>query len=167
MRTGLRTSPRQSKVQAVGLPARNLHQEIEPFRRKYDVIVINGGGRMTATARAAVMAADFVIIPLLPSKPDILSTQDFFQEVIEEASTLKEIKGAVLLNQVQTGMLINRAAHEQLGDLRYPLYETVLHFYVTYKEAIAAGLSVIEYSRRSKAATEMHAFFAELKEVLR
>ena len=42
-----------------------------------------------------------------------------------------------------------------------------LHFYVTYKEAIAAGLSVIEYSRRSKAATEMLAFFAELKEVLR
>ncbi len=118
----------QPPVQAVGLPARNLHQEIEPFRRKYDVILIDGGGRITATARAAVMAADFVIIPLLPSKPDILSTQDFFQEVIEEASTLKEIKGAVLLNQVQTGTLINRAAHEQLADLRYPLFETVLHF---------------------------------------
>ena len=68
----------QPQVQAVGLPARNLHQEIEPFRRKYDVILIDGGGRITATARAAVMAADFVIIPILPSKPDILSTQDFF-----------------------------------------------------------------------------------------
>ena len=113
------------------------------------------------------MAADFVIVPLLPSKPDILSTQDFFQEVIEEASALKEIQGAVLLNQVQTGTLITRAAREQLADLRYPLFETVLHFYVTYKEAIAAGLSVIEYNRRSKAATEMIAFFAELKEILR
>ena len=155
----------QPPVQAVGLPARNLHHEIEPFRRKYDVILVDG--RITATARAAVIAADFVIVPLLPSKPDILSTQDFFQEVIEEASTLKEIKGAVLLNQVQTGTLINRAAHEQLADLRYPLFETVLHFYVTYKEAIAAGLSVIEYSRRSKAAAEMLAFFAELQEVVR
>jgi len=113
------------------------------------------------------MAADFVIVPLLPSKPDILSTQDFFQEVIDEASTLKEIKGAVLLNQVQTGTLINRAAHEQLAVLRYPLFATVLHFYVTYKEAIAAGLSVIEYNRKSKAAAEMLAFFTELKEVVR
>src|SRR5712692_11487756 len=34
----------QPPVQAVGLPARNLHQEIEPFRRKYDVILIDGGG---------------------------------------------------------------------------------------------------------------------------
>jgi len=32
----------QSPVQAVGLPARNLHQEIAPFRRKYDVILIDG-----------------------------------------------------------------------------------------------------------------------------
>src|SRR5438093_9053329 len=31
----------QPQVQAVGLPARNLHQEIEPFRRKYDVILID------------------------------------------------------------------------------------------------------------------------------
>jgi len=113
------------------------------------------------------MAADFVVVPLLPSTPDILSTQDFFQEVIEEASALKEIKGAVLLNHVQTGTLITRAAHEQLADLRYPLFETVLHFYVTYKEAIAAGLSVIEYHSRSKAATEMRTFFTELKEIVR
>jgi chromosome partitioning protein len=148
-------------VQAVGLPARNLHQEIEPFRRQYDVRLIDGGGRMTAPARAAVMAADVVIVPLLPSTPDIVSTQDFCQAVIEEASTLTEITGAMLLNQVQTGTLINRAAHAQLADLRYPLFETVLHFYVTYKEAIAAGLSVIAYSRRSKAATAMLAFFAE------
>jgi chromosome partitioning protein len=157
----------QPQVQAVGLPARNLHQEIEPFRRKYDVILIDGGGRITATARAAVMAADFVLVPILPSKPDILSTQDFFKEVIDEAALLKEITGAVLLNQVQTGTLINRAAQAQLADLRYPLFDTVLHFYVTYKEAIAAGLSVIEYNRRSKAANEMLAFFAELQEVVR
>src|SRR5919198_1019850 len=91
----------QPRVQTVGLPVRNLHQELEPFRRKYEVILIDGGGRITATARAAVMVSDFVIVPLLPSKPDILSTQDFFQAVIDEASALKEIKGAVLLNQVQ------------------------------------------------------------------
>jgi len=64
-------------VQTIGLPVRNLHREIDPFRRKYDVIMIDGGGRVNATARATVMVADFVILPTLPSKPDILSTQDF------------------------------------------------------------------------------------------
>lgn len=76
------------QIQTVGLPVRNLHQEVAPFRRKYEIIVIDGGGRVTATARAAVTVADFVIIPTLASKPDVLSTQDFFKQVIEEVATM-------------------------------------------------------------------------------
>jgi chromosome partitioning protein len=154
------------QLQAIGLPVRNLHQELEPFRRKYEVIIIDGGGRITATARAAVMVADFIIVPILPSKPDILSTQDFFREVINEVTAVKDIQGAVLINQVQTGTLINREVREHLKELNYPVFDTVLHLYVAYKEAMAAGLSVTEYDPKSKAAQEMAAFFHELKEVL-
>jgi chromosome partitioning protein len=157
----------QPQVPTVGLPVRNLHQELEPFRRKYEVILIDGGGRITATARAAVMVSDFVIVPLLPSKPDLLSTQDFFREVIHEVAGLKDIQGAILINQVQSGTLINREVRQHLEGLNYPIFETVLHLYVAYKEAMAAGLSVVEYDPKSKAAQEMAAFFTELKEVLK
>jgi chromosome partitioning protein len=156
----------QPLLQAIGLPVRNLHQELEPFRRKYEVIIIDGGGRITATARAAVMASDFLIVPILPSKPDLLSTQDFFREVINEVTAVKDIQGAILINQVQTGTLINREVREHLKELHYPVFDTVLHLYVAYKEAMAAGLSVIEYDPKSKAAQEMAAFFHELEEVL-
>ena len=155
------------QVQTIGLPVRNLHQEIAPFRKKYDVIVVDGGGRVTATARAAVMIADFVIVPTLASKPDVLSTQDFFKQVIEEVTTVKEVQGAILINQVQNGTVINRDCQEQLESLGYPIFSTALHLYVVYKEAIAAGLSVVEYQSKSKAAQEMEAFFAEVKEVVR
>jgi chromosome partitioning protein len=157
----------QPLLQTIGLPIRNLHQELEPFRRKYEVILIDGGGRITATARAAVMASDFLIVPILPSKPDLLSTQDFFREVINEVTAVKDIQGAILINQVQTGTLINREVQEHLKELHYPVFDTVLHLYVAYKEAMAAGLSVIEYDPRSKAAQEMAAFFHELEEVLK
>jgi chromosome partitioning protein len=153
-------------LQAIGLPIRNLHQELEPFRRKYELIIIDGGGRITATARAAVLASDFIIVPILPSKPDLLSTQDFFREVINEVTAVKDIQGAILINQVQTGTLINREVREHLKELHYPVFDTVLHLYVAYKEAMAAGLSVIEYDPKSKAAQEMAAFFNELEEVL-
>jgi chromosome partitioning protein len=156
----------QPLLQAIGLPIRNLHQELEPFRRKYEVIIIDGGGRITATARAAVLASDFIIVPILPSKPDLLSTQDFFREVINEVTAVKDIQGAILINQVQTGTLINREVREHLKELHYPVFDTVLHLYVAYKEAMAAGLSVIEYDPKSKAAQEMAAFFHELEEVL-
>jgi chromosome partitioning protein len=157
----------QPLLQTIGLPVRNLHQELEPFRRKYEVIIIDGGGRITATARAAVMASDFLIVPILPSKPDLLSTQDFFREVINEVTAVKNIQGAILINQVQTGTLINREVREHLKEMHYPVFDTVLHLYVAYKEAMAAGLSVIEYDPKSKAAQEMAAFFHELEEVLK
>jgi chromosome partitioning protein len=157
----------QPLLQTIGLPVRNLHQELEPFRRKYEVIIIDGGGRITATARAAVMASDFLIVPILPSKPDLLSTQDFFREVINEVTAVKDIQGAILINQVQTGTLINREVREHLKELHYPVFDTVLHLYVAYKEAMAAGLSVMEYDPKSKAAQEMAAFFHELEEVLK
>ena len=153
------------QVQTVGLPVRNLHQEIAPFQQKYEVIIIDGGGRVTATARAAVMVADFVIIPTLASKPDVLSTQDFFKQVIEEVVAVKEVRGAILINQVQTGTVINRECQGQLANLGYPVFSTALHLYVAYKEAIATGLSVVEYDAQSKADQEMVAFFAEVKDV--
>jgi chromosome partitioning protein len=60
-------------VSVIGLPAPNLHREIARLKTKYERIIIDGGGRVTATARAAVAAADFLLIPTLASKPDALS----------------------------------------------------------------------------------------------
>lgn len=154
------------QVQTIGLPVKNLHREIDPFRQKYGVILVDGGGRITATARAAIVVADFVIVPTLPSKPDALSTQDFFQQVVEEVTAIKEVHAAILVNQLQTGTVISRKVGEYLHELGYPVFVTALHQYVAYREAIAAGLSVIEYDASSKAAGEMASFYAELKEVL-
>jgi len=155
----------QAPVQTIGLPVKNLHREMDLFRPKYDVILIDGGGRVTTTARAAVLVADFVIVPTLPSKPDIVSTHDFFKGVIEAVATIKEVQGAVLINQLQ-GTVVSRRAEESVKGLGYPVFKTILHQYVAYREAIAAGLSVVEYDQTSKAAQELTAFFRELKEVL-
>jgi chromosome partitioning protein len=154
------------RVQTVGLPVKNLHREIEPFQNKYEVIIIDGGGRVTATARAAVAVSDFVVIPTLPSKPDILSTQDFFEQVIEEIAAMREVRGAIVINQLQTGTVVSRKSEEYIQGLEYPLFSTVLHQYVAYREAIAAGLSVVEYDRTSKAASEVAALFHELQEIV-
>lgn len=154
------------QVQTIGLPVKNLHREIEPFQKKYEIIIIDGGGRVTSTARAAVMVSDFIVVPTIPSKPDILSTQDFFKEVIEEVTTIKDIQGAILINQLQTNTMVSRKSEDYLKNLNYPIFKTILHQYVAYREAIATGLSVIEYECNSKASQELSAFFNELKEIL-
>ena len=94
-------------VQAVGLPVDNLHKEIASLAGRYEVVIIDGGGRITRTARAAVVVADLVVVPTLPSRPDIVSTEDFFEKVIEVARGFKDLQAVVLLNQVQGGTVMS------------------------------------------------------------
>lgn len=153
-------------IHALHLPEKNLFQEIQNLRQKYELLIVDGGGRITATARAAVAAADFLIIPTLPSKLDMLSTEDFIHTVINEVQAYKPVvAGGIVLNQLQASTAIGRAAVEHLETLGYPVFETKLHLYVAYREAAAAGRSVIEYDSTSKAAGEFAAFFKELLEV--
>jgi chromosome partitioning protein len=154
-------------VSVIGLPAPNLHREIPRLQTKYAVVLIDGGGRVTATARATVAAADFLLVPTLASLPDARSTQRFFQEVVEEVAAIKgRISGAILLSMVKTGTVFNVSGQTQIKDLGYPVLETTLSHRITYQEAIAQGMSVAEYDPRSKAAEEMRTLFRELQEAL-
>ena len=154
-------------VSVIGLPAPNLHREIPQLQPKYPVILIDGGGRVTATARATVAVADFLLVPTLASLPDARSTQHFFQEVVEEVAAIKgRVSGAILLTMVKTGTVFNVSGQGQIKELGYPVLETTLSHRITYQEAFAQGMSVGEYDPRSKAAEELQALFHELQEGL-
>ena len=153
-------------VQAIGLPSDSLHRELPRIAQTFDVVIIDGGGRITRTARAAVAAADIVVVPTLPSRPDIVSTEDFFDNVIDTARAIKPLQAAVLLNQVQSGTVLGRRAQTYVEEASQPTFKTVLHQYVAYREAFALGRSVIEHDRASKAAAEASAFFNELLEMI-
>jgi chromosome partitioning protein len=155
------------QVSVVGLPAPNLHREIPRLQAKYGIILIDGGGRVTATARATVAVADFLLVPTLASLPDARSTQRFFQEVVEEVAAIKgRVSGAILFSMVKTGTVFNVSGQGQIQDLGYPVLETTLSHRITYQEAFAQGMSVGEYDPRSKAAEEVQALFEELQEGL-
>jgi chromosome partitioning protein len=155
------------QVSVIGLPAPNLHREIPRLQAKYPVIIIDGGGRVTATARATVAVADFLLVPTLASAPDVRSTQHFFQDVVDEVAAMKgRLSGAILLSMVKTGTTFNLSSQTLIKGLGYPMLETALYHRITYQEAIAQGLSVVEYDPRSKAADEMQALFREVQEGL-
>jgi chromosome partitioning protein len=155
------------QVAVIGLPAPNLQREIPRLQTKYGVILIDGGGRVTATARATVAVADFLLVPTLASLPDARSTQRFFQEVIEAVAAIKgRISGAMLFTMVKTGTVFNVSGQSQMKDLGYPVLETTLSHRITYQEAFAQGMGVGEYDPRSKAAEEMQAVFREVQEGL-
>lgn len=156
------------QVSVIGLPSANLNKELDKLKSKYEVIIVDGGGRITASARAAVSVADFILVPTLASKPDALSTHSFFEEVVQEVAAIKgEIAGAVLFTMVKTGTLFNINAQEQIRKFGFPVFDSLIYNRITYQEAISDGKSAIEFSAKSKAAEEIKNLFKELKKSLK
>lgn len=153
-----------STVAVRSLPVEQLHRELPPLQRQYDVLIVDGGGRITTTARAAVSVADFVLVPTVPSKPDVLSTQDFIRQVLEPVARLKPLHTGLVLTMV-TGTAMSRQAETHIRALGYPVFTTVWHHYTVYREAFARGLAVSELAPTGKAAQEISTFYQELKEV--
>jgi len=150
-------------VSVVGLPFANLHKELGRIKKKYDLVIIDGGGRITANARAAVAVADFIIVPALASKPDAMSTQSFFHEVIEEVAAIKgKVAGAILFTMLKSGTIFNLLGQKQIKDLGFPVFDTLIYNRITYQEAISQGKSVFEHKPKSIAAQEMQNLYDEL-----
>src|SRR5438876_6269696 len=59
-------------VSVIGLPAPNLHREIARLKTKYERMIIDAGGRVTATDSAAVAVVELPLIPTLRIKTDAL-----------------------------------------------------------------------------------------------
>ena len=152
-------------VQAIGLPSDNLHKEVPDLARRYDVVIIDAGGQITQSARAAVVAADFVVVPTLPSPPDIASTDEFFETVVDVARTFKDLDAAILLNQVQRGTRLAAQVLDYVSNTRLA-FDTVLHQHIAYREAFGFGLAITEHEPSSQAAADMRNLYQELKQKL-
>lgn len=155
------------KIHSSSLPARNLRKDADAIRRKWEMVIIDGGARVTEHAHAAVAAADWLIIPVKPSKVDLDATAQFLDVVQSDMAKRDDLSGGLLLNQLQEGTAVGNAARAQLGGWDFPVFKSALHSYVAFSEAVWQGQSVVEYQPRGKAASDIEAFFKELKRAMR
>ena len=116
----------------VGLPRPTVHKEIAQIGQGYDHIIIDGPPRVTDLARSAIMAADFILIPVQPSPYDIWAADEVVKLIDEARATAiytdmgvaTEMSGGSAANTiVGVGNLGARAAYvgkvkdDQIGKL--------------------------------------------------
>ena len=148
-------------IRAMAITTPTLHKDLTQFDT--DFIFIDAGGRDTGTFRSAVMAADLLIIPCLPSSVDFWAAGDVI-ELLREARTYKEIKACFLLNQVIPHTRLSKEAVDAMQDYHADaaLLKTCIHSRIVYKNAFALGRGVLEM-QDSKATDEIKGLFAEIK----
>lgn len=151
----------------VGLPIKTLHKEIIKIKDGFDHIIIDGPPRVSDVARSAIIASDFVLIPIQPSPYDIWASAEIVK-LIEEACVFNEnIKSAFVINRKITNTAIGRDVREALQTYSVPLLNSSITQRVIFAESAAQGKSVYEIDDTGLAASEIEAVLNEIMELMK
>jgi chromosome partitioning protein len=149
----------------VQLNGPTVRRQIEQLRPKYDHIVIDTGGRDTASQRAALFVSDVYLIPFAPRSYEIWTlskVQALLSEIQGSRSTPLQVYS--FLNKADTRGADNNEATEVLRDNEELNF--VDHSIINRKAfatAASKGLSVFEMiPTDDKAVTEVDALFSHV-----
>ena len=147
----------------VGMAKPTLHRDLPRLAKDYDVVIIDGAPRVNDLGRSAILASDYVLIPVQPSPYDVWAAADTVA-LIREAQIMKEqLKAAFVVNRRIARTAIGRDAAEALAQFEdVPVLEAALHQRVVYAESAARGLSVIEAAPSGEAAREVGTLAGEV-----
>jgi hypothetical protein len=106
-------------------------------------------------------------VPARPSKADLDATAQFIDLAQADMAQRDNLYGGILVNQLQEGTAIGHTTREQIAEWSFPTFDSCLHAYVAFAEALWQGQGVVEYQPRGKAAADMMAFYVELKKQLK
>ena len=152
-RTGLGVKTSWTTIR---LKASAVRTEIKKMAANYDDIIIDCGGRDTASLRAALTVSDIFLVPFQPKSFDIW-TAEKVAALVEEANSLNEnLISYAVINCAGTRGSDNDSAKEILGKtVGLKLLPAVICLRKSFSNATAEGLGVIEMRGDKKAKEEI------------
>ena len=149
----------------VQLNGPTVRRQIEQLRPKYDHIVIDTGGRDTASQRAALFVSDVYLIPFAPRSYEIWTlskVQTLLSEIQGSRHTPLQVYS--FLNKADSRGADNTEANEVLSDteeLNFVDYPVISR--KVFATAASKGLSVFEMlPTDEKAVGEVSALFSHV-----
>jgi chromosome partitioning protein len=151
----------------LGLARDTLHREAPELARDVDHVIIDGPPRVAAMIRSALLAADIVLIPALPSPFDGWASAEMLT-LLREASTFRtELVARFVLNRCGARTLIARQTADALAEHDPPALAARVGQRVIFADAARSGRLAAEVDAGSRAACEIAALAAEISGLAR
>ncbi len=108
-------------------------------------------------------AVDLVLIPILPSPPDLWSSLHMVEAVEEARKSNDGLRAFMVLNQGEPRSALTRAMHNALRVNKLPVLQSVMARRAAYRWAALEGLSVYQFGKRGEqAARDIEAIIEEV-----
>jgi chromosome partitioning protein len=150
-------APKVGAFTTIQLQGAAIRQQMRPLAEKYDEIIIDVGGRDTGSLRAALTAADVILIPFQPRSVDLWAAGHIGALVAEARHVNPGLLALAVLNVADPQGPDNADAAAALSAIEgiEPL-PFVVGRRKAFPNAFSGGLSVLEQERRDpKAVSEV------------
>lgn len=153
-----------SEYTSIQLSGGAIRNEIKKLKKKYDDIIIDTGGRDTASQRAALTVSDIYLVPFVPRSFDIWTVGKVEHLIKEILPVNPELKIFAFLNRADSRGTDNLEAAEYLKESSLEFLNSTIGSRKAFANASAKGMSVTELKPKDKKAEEeLLELFKEVK----
>ncbi len=156
--------PRVACVQKFG---KGLATQILDLAERYEEVIIDAGGRDSMELRYALGVCDRAYLPIQPFQFDIWTIRQM-DDLVDMAGAINgNLQASIVLNRVSTNPSVKedqetREFFREEGFINLTLLACVLRDRIAFRKSARDGLSVVEWKRDRKAASEMNQLFCEV-----
>ena len=132
------------------------------------VSIVDVGGFDSELNRMVILTADMVITPVSASGRELLGLKKFSGILDNMSEKIKEnIEVRVLLNNINSQKNTSDLEDYISKNKHFNLLNTILRKRVDFDYSMDEGKSVIEYSKNSKASSELRELAEEIKQIIK
>jgi chromosome partitioning protein len=149
------TLSNESGYTAIKLSNKAVYDQAIKLKNKYDVIVIDTGGRDTVSQRAAISVSDIFLIPFFPRSFDLWTLQKISDLVQEMQTVNPSLKAFSFLNRADYRGNDNNEVKNFLSENNIIKFiDTPIVNRKVFSNASAQGLGIMEIKPTDKRAIE-------------
>lgn len=157
------TSDEHDMPEVVGVDGPVVHEQV-PQLDGYDLVMIDGAGKIDGMSESIIRASDTVLIPVQPASIDMWAVGEMIDLVTKERKRRESLGAAFVLSRAITGTTLVRSSRTALEGLELRLLDSMTYQRVAYVRAMNNGVSVFE-TDDEKAKGEIEGIADELAEM--
>lgn len=143
----------------------NLTHEVQRFSHDYDFVVIDCPPTLeTEHAKKAMMSADTILIPVLPSPLDLWASVRLTETIEQIKQVKRDLNAYLIVNQLEPRSALSRAMQEALAEFDIPALAATIHRRAIYRNVAIDGRSVYCAGKQAQAA--MHEIESIIEELM-